>query len=102
MREYGRCDLGSLHAIVEMVLVCTLSAHRNADGHLYLYVVCMYVVYVCLIHVQWLNVEVRSWCAFVYPTLSCILSANSAEEDVTYTEVLRSLCESDLCGLVWW
>ena len=43
MREYGRCDLGSLRAIVEMVLACTLSAHRNADGHLYLYVVCMYV-----------------------------------------------------------
>lgn len=31
----------SLRAIVEVVLVCTLSAHRNADGHLYLYVVCM-------------------------------------------------------------
>ena len=33
----------SLRAIVEMVLACTLSAHRNAEGHLYLYVVCMYV-----------------------------------------------------------
>ena len=38
----------SLRAIVEMVLACTLGAHRNADGHLYLYVVCMYVCSICM------------------------------------------------------